>query len=64
MCYVLNFVNDHSTLIMIYFLKQKNDTLGVTVKYLTKIVPYGSVKKELEQITFQNLWVINFNHSL
>ena len=35
--YVLNFIDDYSGLIMLYFLKHKSDTLLTTTKYLADI---------------------------
>ena len=43
--YALSFVDDYSGLIMVYFLKQKSDTLVATEKYLADISPYGAIKR-------------------
>ena len=42
--YVLNFIDDCSDLIMLYFLKHKSGTLLTTKKYLVDIAPYGHEK--------------------
>ena len=42
--YVINFIDDSSGLTMLYFLKQKSDTLLATTKYLDDIAPYNHVK--------------------
>ena len=42
--YVLNFIDDYSGFIMLYFLKYKPDTLLTIKKYLADIAPYGCVK--------------------
>ena len=39
--YVLNFIDDYSGLTMLYFLKQKTDTLLTTTKYLADLALYG-----------------------
>ena len=38
--YVLNFIDDYSGLIMLYFLKHKSDTLLAIKKYLVDRAPY------------------------
>ena len=42
--YVLNFIDDYSGLIMLYFLKHKLSSLLVTTKCLVDIAPYSHVK--------------------
>jgi hypothetical protein len=42
--YALGCVDDYSGLIMIYFLKQKSDTLYATEKFLADVAPYGKVR--------------------
>ena len=42
--YVLNFIDDYSSLRMLYFLKHKSNTLLITPKYLADIALYGHVK--------------------
>ena len=39
--YVLNFIDDYSSHIMLYFLKHESDTLLTTMKYLADIISYG-----------------------
>ena len=43
--YVLCFVDDHSGINMVYFLKQKSDTLEATEKFFADVAPYGKVKR-------------------
>ena len=64
--YLLNFIDDYSGLMMLYFLKHKSDTLLNTKKYLADIAPYGHVKclrrdngTEFTSETFQQLLVDN-----
>ena len=64
--YVLNFINDYSGLIMLYFLKHKSDTLLSTKKYLVDIAPYSHVTclqtdngTEFTSETFQQLLMDN-----
>jgi hypothetical protein len=42
--YALGFVDDYSGLIMVYFLRQKSDTVHATERFLSDCAPYGSVK--------------------
>ena len=42
--YVLNFIDDYSSLTILYFLKHKSDTLLATMKYLVDIASYSHVK--------------------
>ena len=42
--YVLGFIDDYSGIIMVYFIKQKSDTVKATEKFLADCAPYGSVK--------------------
>ncbi|PIK39827.1 hypothetical protein BSL78_23335 [Apostichopus japonicus] len=42
--YAMSFVDDYSGLIMVYFLREKSDTLRATEKFLADIAPHGSVK--------------------
>ena len=42
--YVLGFIDDYSSLLMVYFLKQKSDNVRATERFLAEISPYGSVK--------------------
>ena len=42
--YALGFIDDYSGILMIYFIKQKSDTLKATEKFLSDCSPYGSVK--------------------
>ena len=64
--YILNFIDDYSGLTMLYFSKQKSDTLLTTMKYLTDIAPYGHKKclwtdnrMEFTSEPFQRLLVLN-----
>ena len=43
--YGLSFVDDFSSINMVYFLKQKSDTLEATEKFLADVAPYGKVKR-------------------
>ena len=43
--YALCFVDDHSGINMVYFLKQKSDTLEATKKFFADVAPYGKVKR-------------------
>ena len=43
--YALSFVDDFSGTNMIYFLRQKSDTLESTEKFLADAAPYGKVKR-------------------
>ena len=43
--YALSFVDDFSGTNMIYFLRQKSDTLEATEKFLADAAPYGKVKR-------------------
>ena len=43
--YALCFVDDHSGINMVYFLKQKSDTLEATEKFFADVAPYGKVKR-------------------
>lgn len=42
--YAIAFVDDYSGIIMIYFLRNKSDTLRATEKSLADSSPYGKVK--------------------
>ena len=42
--YALSFVDDYSGVIMIYFLKNKSDTVEATKQFLADIAPLGKVK--------------------
>lgn len=42
--YALGFIDDYSGIIMVYFLKEKSDTIHATEKFLADCAPYGSVK--------------------
>ena len=42
--YALGFIDDYSGILMIYFIKQKSDTLKATENFLSDCSPYGSVK--------------------
>ena len=62
----LIFFYDYSGFTMLYFLKQKSDTLLATTKYLADIAPYGYVKclrtdngTELTSEPSQRLLVLN-----
>ena len=64
--YVLNFIDNYSSLTMLYFLKHKSDTLLAIMKYLADIAPYGHVKclrtvNEIEFTSepFQRLLLLN-----
>ena len=43
--YALCFVDDYSGINMVYFLKQKSDTLEATEKFFADVAPYGKVKR-------------------
>ena len=43
--YALSFVDDYTGIIMVYFLKQKSDTLEATEKFLADVAPFGKVKR-------------------
>ena len=43
--YVLNFIDDFSGLIMLYFLGHESDTLLATKQYLADVSPYDKVKR-------------------
>ena len=43
--YALCFVDDHSGINMVYFLKQKSNTLEATKKFFADVAPYGKVKR-------------------
>lgn len=43
--YALCFVDDYTGINMVYFLKQKRDTLEVTQKFLADIAPFGKIKR-------------------
>jgi hypothetical protein len=40
----LSFADDYSGIIMIYFLKQKSDTLETTKQFLAHTAPIGKIK--------------------
>lgn len=42
--YALSFIDDYSSAIFIYFLRNKSDTTTATEKFLADIAPYGRVK--------------------
>ena len=63
---VLNFIDNYSGLIMLYFLRHKSNTLLATMKYLADITTYGPVKclqtdneTEFTSEPFQRLFVLN-----
>ena len=43
--YALSFVDDYTGINMVYFLKQKSDTLEATEKFLSDTAPFGKVKR-------------------
>ena len=43
--YALCFTDDFSSLITMYFLKNKSDTVKATKKFLADVAPYGCVKR-------------------
>ena len=43
--YTLCFVDDYTGIIMVYFLKQKSDTVEATKKFLADTAPYGKIKR-------------------
>jgi hypothetical protein len=43
--YALSFVDDFTGINMVYFLRQKSDTVEATEKYLADVAPYGKVKR-------------------
>ena len=43
--YALSFVDDLTGTNLIYFLKQKSDTVEATEKFLADIAPFGKVKR-------------------
>ena len=64
--YVINFIDDYSSLTMWYFLRHKSNTLLATKKYLADIAPYSHVKclrtnnrTEFTSEPFQWLLVLN-----
>ncbi len=53
--YTLSFTDDYSGLIMIYFLKQKSDTVEATKKFLADVSPFGKVKCVRSDLTVKRL---------
>lgn len=60
--YAISFTDDFSGIIMIYFIRQKSDTVSATEKFLADSAPYGKVKclrsnngTEFTSESFQNL---------
>ena len=60
--YTLAFVDDYSGIIMIFFVRNKSDTLRATQKFLADSSPYGKVKSirsdngtEFTSKVFENL---------
>ena len=43
--YALCFVDDYTSINMVYFLKQKSDTVEATQKFLADIAPFGKIKR-------------------
>ena len=43
--YALCFVDDYTGINMVYFLKQKSDTLEATQKFLADVAPFGKIKR-------------------
>ena len=43
--YALCFVDDYTGINMVYFLKQKSDTVEATQKFLADIAPFGKIKR-------------------
>lgn len=43
--YAMSFVDDYSGVIMVYLLKNKNDTVAAMERFLADSAPYGSVKR-------------------
>ena len=43
--YALSFVDDHTGINTVYFLKQKSDTVEATEKFLADITPFGKIKR-------------------
>ena len=43
--YTICFVDDYSGLFVVYFLKQKSDSVAATEKFLADMTPYGSVTR-------------------
>lgn len=43
--YAISFVDDYSGIIMVYFLKNKSDTVAATERFLADSSPYGNVKR-------------------
>ena len=43
--YALSFVDDYTGITIVYFLKQKSDTLEATEKYLSDTAPFGKIKR-------------------
>ena len=63
---MLNFIDDYSDFTMLYFFKNKSETLFVTMKYLADIAPYSHVKcswadnrTEVTSEPFQQLLILN-----
>ena len=42
--YCINFIDDHSGLISVYFLKNKSDAANATKRFLADMAPFGEVK--------------------
>ena len=43
--YTLSFVDDYTAINIVYFLKQKSDTLEATEKFLSDTAPFGKIKR-------------------
>ena len=43
--YAISLVDDYTSIIMVYFLKQKSDTIDATRKFLADVVPFGTVRR-------------------
>ena len=63
--YVLNFIDDYSSLMMLYFLKHKSDILITTTKYLADITPYSHTMELSSLLNLFNsyLYMIRSNMS-
>eukprot|EP00795_Rhopilema_esculentum_P009995 gene9995-18622_t len=64
--YVMSIVDDYSSLIMVYFLKGKNDAIHAMEKFLADVAVYGTVKRmrcdnggEFTSVKFKQLLIEN-----
>ena len=59
--YALGFINDYSGILMIYFIKQKSDSLKVTENFLSDCSPYMGLLNVAEVIMGQNLLLMHLS---